>query len=182
MVAPEECFGLKANIVGNDNDNDLFGGPGRDVIAAKGGNDHVERNADNDVLCGDAGTDNRNYGVVGGYGDDYMTADGGNDILLGQGASMGLQEVLETTALKAATATTPSKETRIWTTLRGTKTGTWSMGTPAMTFCTEETATTCWTAVSAMISASEARVLTSSITASTPKVADDGQRRQHHRA
>ena len=70
---------------------------------------------------------------------------------------MGLKAVLEMTALKAATAEIPSKETRIWTTLRGTATGTRSMGTSAMTFSTEATAETCWTAGPAMIPATEAR-------------------------
>jgi FtsP/CotA-like multicopper oxidase with cupredoxin domain len=96
-VEPVTCNGLPATIVGNNNNNTMFGTPGDDVIQGGGGNDVIVGRGGNDVICGGAGND-RLFGnkgrdtllggtgkdvLKGGQGDDRLFGNTGRDTLLG---------------------------------------------------------------------------------------------------
>ncbi|MBD2100983.1 calcium-binding protein [Leptolyngbya sp. FACHB-261] len=75
-------------LVGDDNDNVLNGGSGKDEIFGRGGNDLLNGNGGNDKLFGEAGNDTLNGGdgndiLDGGDGDDRLSGDAGNDTLSG---------------------------------------------------------------------------------------------------
>jgi Ca2+-binding RTX toxin-like protein len=82
------CEGETATIVGTpDNDNNIVGTSGRDVISALGGNDRVRALDGNDLICGGEGNDI----IYGGSGNDRLDGSAGNDELHG---SLGSDELL----------------------------------------------------------------------------------------
>jgi Ca2+-binding RTX toxin-like protein len=88
---PPTCEGQTATIVGTpDDDNNIVGTSGQDVIAALGGNDRVRALGGNDLVCGGEGNDI----IDGGAGADRLlgdepnsegttSADGGTDRIVG---------------------------------------------------------------------------------------------------
>jgi RTX calcium-binding nonapeptide repeat (4 copies) len=83
------CQGETATIVGtSDNDNNLVGTSGRDVIAGLEGNDRIEGRGGNDLICGDEGNDDMSGGtgndrISGGTGADTMNGGDGDDEMSG---------------------------------------------------------------------------------------------------
>jgi serralysin len=66
-------------IFGDDNDNNIVGTVGRDMIYGRGGNDTLDGGAGDDVLYGGAGNDT----LFGGAGDDQLSGDAGADTMHG---------------------------------------------------------------------------------------------------
>ena len=66
-------------IFGDDNNNSLVGGTGKDSIFGAGGNDTIKGSSGKDILWGDAGDDK----LYGGSGSDTLNGDAGNDTLWG---------------------------------------------------------------------------------------------------
>ncbi|MGH8576785.1 MAG: S8 family serine peptidase [Gammaproteobacteria bacterium] len=86
---PVLCNGLPATIVGDSNDNVIFGTPGKDVIHGLAGNDAIVGLDGNDVICGGPGRDrlSGNRGkdrLFGGPGKDVLKGGAGRDLLFGQ--------------------------------------------------------------------------------------------------
>jgi len=77
------CLGLPATIVGTALDEDIYGGPGNDVINGLGGNDRIYGDGGNDVICGDDGDDL----LDGQGGNDLMNGGPGNDHFFEQAAN-----------------------------------------------------------------------------------------------
>ncbi len=78
--APRQCFGRWPNQIGDGSDEFLSGGPGRDVIDARHGDDTVIGLDNNDRLCGRGGDDRLVGGdhfdrVNGGRGEDSCEAE-----------------------------------------------------------------------------------------------------------
>jgi len=83
------CNGVPATIVGDNNDNMIFGTSGNDVIFDPAGNDTIHGLDGNDVMCGGPGRDrlSGNRGrdrLFGGTGKDVLRGGAGNDRLFGQ--------------------------------------------------------------------------------------------------
>lgn len=73
------CNGLPATIVGDNNDNMIFGTSGNDVIFDPAGNDTIHGLGGADVICGGPGRDV----LFGGRGRDRLYGSGGRDNLSG---------------------------------------------------------------------------------------------------
>ena len=63
---------LKLSLIGNDENNDIYGYSHRDNI--------LEGNGGDDILCGNSGNDT----LIGGDGNDGLNGEKGNDILIGE--------------------------------------------------------------------------------------------------
>lgn len=88
QVAPTECDGVSATIVGTEGDDVLVGTNQSDIIAGLGGNDQITGGNGNDIICGDSGDDELEGGngedrVLGGAGNDVVAGDNGKDQLRG---------------------------------------------------------------------------------------------------
>ena len=70
---------LDIEVVGDDNDNQLYGYEKDDVLRGMGGNDVIYAGNGNDTIYGGNGNDT----VVAGNGDDILYGDEGDDILAG---------------------------------------------------------------------------------------------------
>lgn len=82
------CGGEAATMVGDSNNDEIDGSPGRDVIHARGGNDEVDGHGGNDLICGGRGSDDLagdggRDDVRGGRGNDALDGNAGNDRLAG---------------------------------------------------------------------------------------------------
>ncbi len=87
-VAPIQCWGQNATIVGNAGNDVLNGTPGPDVIVAGAGDDTINGNGGDDRICADAGNDlidggAGNDSVWGGSGADTIRGGTGDDLLIG---------------------------------------------------------------------------------------------------
>jgi uncharacterized repeat protein (TIGR01451 family) len=87
-VAPADCRGVTATIVGTTGNDSIVGSGGRDVIAGLGGSDSIASLAGRDLVCAGAGNDHVAAGsdadrVFGGPGGDRLLGRGGNDRLRG---------------------------------------------------------------------------------------------------
>jgi len=74
------CLDRPVTIVGTPGDDDLSGGPQRDVFLGLGGDDVFQGSLDVDRACGGDGDDH----LIGGPGDDRLTGYRGRDVLLGE--------------------------------------------------------------------------------------------------
>jgi hypothetical protein len=93
------CFGKPATIKGTNGSDDISKKltPGKDVVAAKGGNDVIEassnrNNHGKDIICGDGGNDeitgnNEKNVLIGGPGNDTVKGAPGNDKIVGDNAN-----------------------------------------------------------------------------------------------
>ncbi|GAB3403839.1 calcium-binding protein [Flindersiella endophytica] len=83
------CFSALPTIVGGPNNDVLNGGPGADVIDARGGNDVVFGGGGADVILGSSGNDSVYAGdgddlVCAGEDDDQVQGGDGNDTIYGE--------------------------------------------------------------------------------------------------
>lgn len=80
--AAPTCFGLAPTIVGTAGPDELQGGPGTDVILAKGGDDTIDPWGDlgDDYICGNGGNDR----VDNWAGADHISGGSGNDTVTAQ--------------------------------------------------------------------------------------------------
>jgi Ca2+-binding RTX toxin-like protein len=91
------CFGKPATIVGTNHHDVIKGRPGKDVIAALGGQDVIKApntrvNHGKDVVCGGAGDDkitgnNERNVLIGEQGNDVIKGGPGNDLIVGDNAN-----------------------------------------------------------------------------------------------
>lgn len=84
----DKAYLFALQMVGTNDDQDIFGTSGNDTLLGLGGNDRIEGQAGNDTVDGGVGNDELNGGngddiVIGGLGNDEMSGGAGNDILTG---------------------------------------------------------------------------------------------------
>jgi hypothetical protein len=93
------CFGKPATIVGTNGADKISTKltAGKDIVAARGGNDTIEANSTRnnhgqDIICGDDGNDeitanNEANTLIGGPGNDEVKGAPGNDLIVGDNAN-----------------------------------------------------------------------------------------------
>lgn len=93
------CFGKPATIVGTNGADTISTKltAGKDIVAARGGNDTIEANSTRnnhgqDIICGDDGNDeitsnNEANTLIGGPGNDEIKGAPGNDLIVGDNAN-----------------------------------------------------------------------------------------------
>ena len=79
-ITIKEATSVFTPIIGNANNNSLYGGDSNDRVYAKAGNDYVNGRNGNDHLYGEAGNDT----LYGGFGKDYLNGGFDKDKLYGQ--------------------------------------------------------------------------------------------------